>query len=92
MAKIKVLTEELKIGDKFKLLDEVTRHKGTYKITSPPRFERSNNVDFVFYKAEAVDVKPHEVNCECSDCECPEENPDTEQLFWEGEEILIERD
>ena len=89
MEKLKLPTNELKIGDQFKLRDEVTRAQNIYEITSELRPITSNPAFSHFVECDCKDIKikPHPTDCECGNCIQP-----LDTMMWiDGEIVNITR-
>lgn len=86
---MKLTTDKLQIGDRFKLKDDVTRAWNVYEITSDVVPITSNPYfsHWVECKCNVISVTQHKSDCECGNC-----NEVFDSMMWiGGEEVTIER-
>lgn len=85
--KLKVTTDNLKIGDQFKVFDEVTRSHNTYEVISDIKPLNGAFSHFVGCECKEVKAKQHTKDCSCGECDYK-----LDHMMWiDGETITIER-
>ncbi len=92
--KLKLTTDKLQIGDRFKLKDDVTRVWNVYEITSDIKPITTNPYfsHWVECECKAIDVTPHPSDCQCGDCAEDTNGHRFDRMMWiGGEEVTIER-